>query len=83
MPEWYEFSVEGKRNLKVNRIGERGTGHVIHVVLTVSSRKRKPKWRGLWLDLETNKAGWLTFESRGSAEEWANQGSMKGVTQIG
>jgi hypothetical protein len=82
MDDWYEFSTEGKRNLKVNRSGKGGTGHVIHIVLTVSPRKRNPKWRGLWLDLDQKKAGWMPFESRGSADAWAKQGGLEG-TDIG
>ncbi len=74
MADWYEFSISGKRNLKVHRIGKEGTGHVVHVVLTVSPRKRKPKWRGLYIDLEQKKAGWVPFESRESADAWAKFG---------
>jgi hypothetical protein len=81
--DWYEFSIDGKRNLKVNRIGKASEGRTIHIVLTVSPRKRKPKWRGLWLDLDQRKAGWVAFESRRAADAWAKEGSLEGITAIG
>jgi hypothetical protein len=72
MADTSEFTIAGKRNLKVRRTGKKGEGNIIRVVLTILPRKRQPQWRGLHLDLVQNKAEWRSFGSQTRADAWAN-----------